>query len=321
MKKIFTKKVLTVITAISVVTAIGSVAYADSALKQITAYQNQNLKVSVNGSAVDMSSEDGIMYPLVYEGHSYVSAKALAEKLGATVKWNNDTQTVEVTSGSVSSNSGIPNKDNSGPASTPKPTPVPTPPPATSSSNSGTGTLDNPVSLGSSLSYYDVYNYGDGKYDSPSADYTVTVKKVTPITDNELVNLGFAKPEKSSTVGYVLLDVNLKTKNAKIKKGTDSKENGYAYLHSTYRPSIWGSQTPDDSGKIIGGKDYGFDGSLESLLYDDYFIKILPGDSGSFEVTGKILLPVLKNQENLLVLEKRAYDLKDAEKKIYFKLQ
>lgn len=100
---------------------LGSIGvYADSALKQITAYQNSDIKVTVNGSAVDLSSAEGTMYPIVYDGHSYVSAKAVAEALGASVKWNSDTQTVEITgnSGVPSSSVGIPDKDNSDNVST-----------------------------------------------------------------------------------------------------------------------------------------------------------------------------------------------------------
>ncbi|WP_243633350.1 stalk domain-containing protein [Paenibacillus xerothermodurans] len=60
-----------------------------------------------------------MMYPLVYEGHSYVSARALAEALGATVKWNNDTQTVEVTTSGAPATAGMPDKDNSTGTTTP----------------------------------------------------------------------------------------------------------------------------------------------------------------------------------------------------------
>jgi hypothetical protein len=109
------RKILATITVSTMVLAAGSIAaYADSTLKQIAAYQNASLNVKVNGQSIDMSSEDGTMYPIVYAGHSYVSAKAVAEALGASVKWNSDTQTVEITSNTppTSGAAGIPNKDN-----------------------------------------------------------------------------------------------------------------------------------------------------------------------------------------------------------------
>lgn len=319
MKNIFTKKVLAIICVISLALSVGAVAYADSALRQITAYQNQALKVTVNGSAVDMSSEDGTMYPIVYDGHSYVSAKAVAEKLGATVKWNNDTQTVEITSsGSVPSNAGIPDKDNSGS----KPSPgTPTPAPQTRPSTSGnTGSLTDPVALGSTFTYTDNWNYKEGEHDTTSVQYAVTVKKVAPITRDEIAALGFRKPETSTTVDYVMLDVNVKATNATMKKGSDSGELGYAYLRS-YTPQIWGSKTLDGDAKIIGGTDYGFDGAFKKMLEDKAdFTKITPGNPGSYEVSGKILLPIVKGQNNLFVLQKQDTDLEYDSKMIHFKL-
>ncbi|AFC33816.1 hypothetical protein PM3016_7240 [Paenibacillus mucilaginosus 3016] len=122
MKELFSKKVLSIITVSSLSLAVGAWAYADDALKQISAYQNAGITIKVNGSSVDLSSEDGMMYPIIYEGHSYVPAKALAEAMGGTVKWNNDTKSVEVTTGgAVPSGAGIPSKDNSSTAPAAKP--------------------------------------------------------------------------------------------------------------------------------------------------------------------------------------------------------
>ncbi|MEW9701270.1 stalk domain-containing protein [Paenibacillus sp. SI8] len=317
MKNIFTKKVLASISIISLAVTVGAVAYADSALRQITAYQNQALKVTVNGSAVDMSSEDGTMYPIVYEGHSYVSAKAVAEKLGATVRWNNDTQTVEITSsGSVPSNAGIPDKDNSGSAPA-----TPTPAPQSRPSASGnTGSLTDPIAFGSSFTYTDNYNYKEGEHDTTSVQYTVTVKKATPITRDEIEALGFKKPEASSTVDYVMVDLNVKAANASMKKGSDSGERGYEYLRS-YVPKIWGSKTLDGDAKIIGGTEYGFDGAFQRVLEDKVeFTKITQGNPGSYEVSGKVLLPIIKGQSNLFVLQKQDTDIEYDSSMIHFKL-
>lgn len=128
MKVTLTKKVLVsmVVGTLTLGLAVG--AYADTALKQVIAYQNSSLQVKVDGKQIDQASEDGTMYPLVFDGHSYVSAKSLAEALGATVKWNNDTQTVEVTSkGGIAKDLGNPTKDNStktNPSTTPETTPT-----------------------------------------------------------------------------------------------------------------------------------------------------------------------------------------------------
>jgi hypothetical protein len=85
MKVSLSKKLLVSTVLTTLILGIGVGAYADSALKQVTAYQNSNLLVKVNGKQIDQSSEDGTMYPLVYDGHSYVSAKGLAEAMGGKV--------------------------------------------------------------------------------------------------------------------------------------------------------------------------------------------------------------------------------------------
>jgi hypothetical protein len=147
MKSFFTKKVLVLITVFSVLLAMGTGVYADSVLKKITAYQNSELHVSVNGKNIDISSADGPLYPLVYAGHSYVSAKALAEALGATVNWNDATQTVEVTRNVYEDpNAGKPSKDIT---ILPKPSPSPK---EDGKPQSGEGAGGNPVRITNTLS-------------------------------------------------------------------------------------------------------------------------------------------------------------------------
>ncbi|WP_243633349.1 hypothetical protein [Paenibacillus xerothermodurans] len=60
MKSGLKRNMMVAITALSVTVAVGAVGYADSALKQITAYQNAALNITVNGSKVDLSSEEGM---------------------------------------------------------------------------------------------------------------------------------------------------------------------------------------------------------------------------------------------------------------------
>ncbi|CAN7764445.1 stalk domain-containing protein [Paenibacillus sp. LjRoot153] len=318
MKNISTKKTLVIISIASLALSVGAVAYADSTLRQISAYQNQELKVKVNGSEVDMSSEDGTMYPIVYDGHSYVSAKAVAEKLGASVKWNNDTQTVEISNG-ANSRSGVPDKDN-----TVKPPPTQAPLPTTAPSkgtSSDSGSLSDPVAFGSTFTYIDKYNYNEGKANSTSVKYAVTLKKVTPITREQIENLGFRKPEASTTVDYVMVELSVKATEATMKHGTNSGEREYTYLR-TYVLKTWGSKTLDGSNSIIGGTDYGFDGALQLNVEEQVeFTEVTPGSSKSYEIQGKILLPILKGQRNLLVLRNQDSNLEYKDTMIHFKLQ
>lgn len=318
MRNIFTKKVLVIISVVSVALAMGSVAYAGTALRQITAYQNQDLKVRVNGSLVDMSSEDGTMYPLVYDGHSYVSAKALAEKLGATVSWNNDTQTVEVsTNGYIPADAGAPTKDNT----TTKPSTTPSTTTPSSGAYSGSGKLGSPVPLGKSFTYVDNYNAGDGKWNNTSATYNYTVNNVTPLSLDQIVALGFRRPDTSTTVSYVMANVTVKASKIKFTQGNEKGSLDHTFL-SSIKPDIWGTKSLDGEAKIIGGTDYGFDGSFSRLLQDDYFTEFKEGETGSYEMTGDILLTVLKGQESMLALHKQDSDIEEYEDTfVYFKLK
>ncbi|OPH58137.1 hypothetical protein BC351_24670 [Paenibacillus ferrarius] len=113
MKMFKSKKMVVGLTSLIVASSFSLGAFADTALKQITAYQNSNLQVKVNGKAIDLSSEDGTMYPLVYDGHSYVSAKALAEAMGGKVSYDESSKTVNVTTNGYTQTSAEPTKDNS----------------------------------------------------------------------------------------------------------------------------------------------------------------------------------------------------------------
>lgn len=116
MKGIFSSKkfLLTTIGVLSI-SLVGTSVYAGTQARKVTAYQNAGIQLKVDGSRV--TPTDG-MVPLVYDGHTYVSAKDLSEALGATMKWNASSQTVEITSGagggsSSSYDPSLPTKDNS----------------------------------------------------------------------------------------------------------------------------------------------------------------------------------------------------------------
>ncbi|MEK4511067.1 stalk domain-containing protein [Paenibacillus sp. FSL K6-2524] len=333
MKKLLTKKVLVVTTVASLILGISSATYAASTLKKITAYENAAIKVEVDGKSVNFSSDEGMMYPIVYNGHSYVSAKAVAEALGATVEWDGARQAVVITSsGEVAPELGIPNKDNTTkptPSATPTPTAAPTATetakataaPATSSSatTNNKGTMTDPIKLGTAFTYTDYYNYNPSENHSTTAQYTLAVKKVTPITRDEIVKLGYTRPANDDKIDYVMVDLDLKVKNATFKKGASSL---VALYLAQYTPEIWGVKTAS-GGSIIGGTDFGFDGSLSDnidLVLSD-FPKVADGESKSFEASGKVLLPIVKGAENLLAIKRQDTSLDYDASFIYFKLK
>lgn len=68
---------------------------AAPAVQQITATLATDFKFTLNGNAWTPQNEDGSdMYPLVYEGRTYLPARAIANALGVKVGWDADTRTV-----------------------------------------------------------------------------------------------------------------------------------------------------------------------------------------------------------------------------------
>lgn len=326
-KKWFSKKMLLTTAVAMLVVSVSSVAFAAGSLIQITAYQNKAISIEVGGKRVNLTEGSENLYPIIYEGRTYVSAKSVAEALGATVKWNASRQVVEITpSGSVPDNAGVPYKDNSTtntPTNTTPSTPTPntTTPSTSGTASTNKGTLSDPIKLGTAFTYNDNWNYKEGIYDTTHAQYTVTLKKVTPISREQIAALGFVRPEDDSKVNYVLVDMDLKVKNAQIKAGSDKDEDGYTYL-STFTPDIWGVKTTSGN-SIIGSTDYGFDGSLDrettKVLPD--IPKINPGEKGSYEVSGQILMPVVVGEENYFVLQRKDVNLEYDASFIYFKMK
>lgn len=51
------------------------------------------------------------------------------------------------------------------------------------------------------------------------------------------------------------------------------------------------------------------------------FPEIKPGETGSYEASGKVILPVIKGEDNYFVLEKLDYRLKYEDSFIYFKIK
>lgn len=309
------------------VVSVGSVAFAAGSLIQITAYQNKAISIEVGGKRVNLTEGSENLYPIIYEGRTYVSAKSVSEALGATVKWNASRQVVEITpSGSVPDNAGVPYKDNSSTNTSTNTTPPTSTPNPTTPSTSGTastnkGTLSDPIKLGTAFTFNDNWNYKEGVYDTYSAKYTLTLKKVTPITRDQIASFGFKRPENDPEIEYVIVDLDLKVRDAIIKAGSDPDEDGYRFL-AHFTPSIWGVETPSGS-SIIGGTDYGFDGAL-----DDNVDKVLPnyptikpGEKGSFDVSGKVIMPIVAGEENYFVIDLSDVNLDYKSSKLYFKMK
>lgn len=83
-----------------------------------------------------------------------------------------------------------------------------------------------------------------------------------------------------------------------------------------------GVETSSGQYYIGGSSDY-FEGSLgeniEKLLAD--FPEVTPSKPGSFEASGKVILPIIKGKENNLVLYRNDSKLESDKRSIYFKLK
>ncbi|MCR8660200.1 copper amine oxidase N-terminal domain-containing protein [Paenibacillus endoradicis] len=309
------RKILIFITVFSLLLSISSITYASGLLRKITAYQNLGIQIAVDNKTVSMKSDGVELYPITFEGRTYVPAKPLAEALGASVKWDGANNKVIVSSGkgttsTGSTNSGSTSENNSSSNNSSSTT-------GTASTNKGT--LSDPIKFGTAFTYNDTYNYKPGEYDNDSATYTLSITKAVPISSSEIEKLGF-KPEPQEGISYMLVDVNLSVKNAKFTKGSSS-DYDYNYL-SSYVPNFTGVRTASND-SIIGVTDYGFDGSLsrniDKVLPD--FPKVGPKDSKSYSAAGSIIVPIFTNKENYLMVRRDDTNLEYDESYIYFKLK
>jgi hypothetical protein len=322
-------------------------AYGASVAKKISAIQNPGIKIKVDGETLVLADNTGALDPIVYNGHTYVPAKNVAEALGGAVTWDGANNSVIITSGKGTKDNSVddsnvatptptakpadstptatprPADPTPAPASTPTPTAKPadpTPAPVNSGpSSQSNGTLADPVALGKSFKYSDYYH--PSSYDALKADYTFTINKVEPITTDGIEALGFKKPKEDATVEYRLLTVSLNVENATIIKGTGKDATGQTAL-TLYSPDFWGVRT-DNSGKsIVGSRNYGFADALDDNIRKIATgIKVNVGESKSYSATGKILLTVYKDGANYFVLRKSDTDLGYDSRFIYFSLK
>lgn len=316
------KKISLLLVVVLVTLSFVSGVYASETISAITAYINKGLTVQVNGTLLEPKENDGSrIYPIVYNGRTYVLASAVAQALGATVNYDstgNGKLIITSTSGSTGvptkegtpNNAGMPTKEGS-------PVNAPSTPASSSGSvvnTSSTGTLTSPVPMNERFSWTVNYSYGGVAY---SGTYFCVVKSVQAITRDGIANLGFQRPEEDSRVDYVIATVGMEVKDAKLINA----EANYPYKYlSSWKPYFAGSETPEGN-YVIGAQDYGFDGSLDKAISAvTGFKQINIGESGSFIAEGKVIIPIYKGKTNYMVIRKDGED--DYQKsKLYFKLQ
>lgn len=83
-----------IITAVSLVSmSIGAVAASN--LEEIQAYLNKGVSITLHGEKWTPKDSDGsTLYPITYNGSTYLPVRAVAEATGLPVEWKGETQTV-----------------------------------------------------------------------------------------------------------------------------------------------------------------------------------------------------------------------------------
>ncbi|MTR34011.1 hypothetical protein GMD62_16850 [Pseudoflavonifractor sp. BIOML-A14] len=92
------KRMRTAVTALALTGALAVGAVAATTVQKITADLRPDMTVQVDGEARTMLDQKGnIVYPISYNGTTYLPVRALGEILGQNVAWDSATQTVILT--------------------------------------------------------------------------------------------------------------------------------------------------------------------------------------------------------------------------------
>lgn len=75
----------------------GMSAVAQNTVQDINAQINSGIKLNIHGSSVQLKEPDGTnIYPIVYNGRTYLPLRSLSELLNEDVKWDGPSQTISL---------------------------------------------------------------------------------------------------------------------------------------------------------------------------------------------------------------------------------
>lgn len=69
---------------------------ASSLLVEIRAYLNKEIKLTLHGAPWTAKSGETVMYPITYNGSTYLPVRALSEALEVPILWDGETKTVHI---------------------------------------------------------------------------------------------------------------------------------------------------------------------------------------------------------------------------------
>lgn len=82
--------------------ALTAGAYAGANLEEVKALLNKGIQIELNGKNIDLKDEQGgALYPITYDGNTYLPVRSVAETLGLSVSWDGEANKVILGSGSV----------------------------------------------------------------------------------------------------------------------------------------------------------------------------------------------------------------------------
>lgn len=90
------KKLGIAIICLIVVSSIGLTAAAATALVEIRALLNKELKFTIDGAPWQPKVGDSLMYPITYEGSTYLPVRAVADALDVPIQWDAENYTVHI---------------------------------------------------------------------------------------------------------------------------------------------------------------------------------------------------------------------------------
>jgi len=98
MDKGIKRTALVFLSATTLSIAVVGGAYAGATIEEVKAYFNKGIKVNIDGKETSFKDGDGnAVYPLIQNGSSYFPARALTNALGGEIDWNDDTNTITIT--------------------------------------------------------------------------------------------------------------------------------------------------------------------------------------------------------------------------------
>ncbi|MEK4063944.1 MULTISPECIES: stalk domain-containing protein [unclassified Paenibacillus] len=211
--------------------------YAADGISLVKAYLNSTIKFTVDGASWTPKDASGNkISPLVYNGSTYLPAKAVGEALNAEVLWNSGSNTV-VISTTGGANAGIPYNDaapstpsasapaaNAPAASTPAASAPAASAPATQTASTPAGLITLPVNhdLNASGDKYKsvglafIQSYGKAVSSGSTADYDALVDKYV-IDDLNDYDMGYKKRAKENFAKTVQAFVKVNEKDILTK--------------------------------------------------------------------------------------------------------